>query len=130
MVVMPTGPRTVNEFRRVTIPSVLADQVGIKQYSFVSIASSPRDRSLIEIRPARVPRGTLGRQDPRRPRRVPKSRQVTVPATVLTAAGLEIGSAVAFRAAGDCVQVFDASRVLDPVSSSASPRAAVSGVAR
>lgn len=101
--------------RRVTIPGVLANQVGIKQDSFVSVACARGDQTVIEIRPARAPRNTLGKRDPRRVRRVPRSRQVTVPAVVLEAAGLNIGSAVAFRAAGDCVQIFDAARVIDPV---------------
>lgn len=118
MIAMPTGPRTVSKYRRVTIPGSLADQIGIKQYSFVSITSCS-DRSLIEIRPTRAPRRTYGRQDPRRPRWVPQSRQVTLPATVLNATGLDIGSVVAFRAADGCVQVFDASRVVDPMSPTA-----------
>lgn len=101
--------------RRVTIPGVLADQVGIRQDSFVSIACARGDQTVIEIRPERAQRSTFGKRDPRRVRRVPQSRQVTVPAVVLEAAGLDIGSFVAFRTAGDCVQLFDATRVVDPV---------------
>lgn len=112
---MPTGPRRVNELRRVTIPRVLADRAGIKQDSFVSISGARSDQTVIEIRPARAPRNTLGKRDPRRVRKVPQSRQVTVPAVVLEAAGLDIGSVVAFRTAGNCVQLFDATRVVDPV---------------
>ena len=108
---LPTGPRTIDVFRRVTIPAAVADQSGVKQNSWVRIGVAAE--GIVEIVPVRAPRsGRFTHRDPARPRRLRTSRQIALPAPVMESAGLAVGTAVAFMAARGGVQLFDAARVI------------------
>ncbi|MEP9393223.1 hypothetical protein ABLE94_13350 [Gordonia sp. VNK1] len=112
---LPTGPRTIDSFRRITIPAKVAKASGVRQPSWVRIGVVA-DQRIVEIVPTRGPRGTKPsvRGNPDRPRRLRTSRQIALPAAVLESAGLDIGSVVAFLALEDRIHLFAASRVIAP----------------
>lgn len=74
--------RRINEFRRIGLPSALADGIGLGSNQWVSVRpGSDRSGALIIERAVSDESGA---------RRVGQNRQVTVPAKVLDQVGLDI----------------------------------------
>ena len=109
------GPRRISELRRVTIPRQVGSAVGVEPESWVSMTITTWDRSIISIRPSGESAGAYAVRDPRRPRRLTSNREVTIPASVLRAAGMKTGGLVAFKSAGREIRMFSADRVRGPV---------------
>lgn len=108
---MSIGPRRINEWRRMAVPQRQAKAVGIVAGGRCRSARC-NDRGALMIRPHLAsPRPTGDRRDPNWPRRVSLSGQVTLPAVLLAAPGLDIGDWVAFSAGRSGLRLYSAQRV-------------------
>lgn len=108
------GPRRINEFRRIAIPRRAGDILGLHPKTWVVVSPHRSDHTILVIKPDMTTPMPGGRLDPRRPRRISETGQLTLPAVLMESAGLKVGHWVAFSCTSTFLRVYAADRVTGP----------------